>query len=53
MDWCELQKKLIESKYHYFHTDRGVTLLGDCIEIMKTLPDKSIDLVLTDPPYAL
>ena len=22
--------------------------LGDCLEIMKTIPDKSIDLVLTD-----
>src|SRR3990167_6528211 len=25
--------------------------LGDCLEIMKTIPDKSVDLVLTDPPY--
>jgi site-specific DNA-methyltransferase (adenine-specific) len=25
--------------------------LGDCIEIMKTLPDKSIDLVFADPPF--
>jgi len=25
--------------------------LGDCLEVMKTIPDKSIDLVLTDPPY--
>jgi len=25
--------------------------LGDCLEIMKTIPDKSIDLVLTSPPY--
>ena len=24
---------------------------GDCLEVMKTIPDKSIDLVLTDPPY--
>jgi site-specific DNA-methyltransferase (adenine-specific) len=24
---------------------------GDCLEIMKSIPDKSIDLVLTDPPY--
>lgn len=23
----------------------------DCLEFMKTLPDKCIDLVLTDPPY--
>ena len=25
--------------------------LGDCLEILKSIPDKSIDLVLTDPPY--
>ena len=24
---------------------------GDCLELMKSIPDKSIDLVLTDPPY--
>ena len=24
---------------------------ADCLEIMKQIPDKSIDLVLTDPPY--
>lgn len=27
--------------------------LGDCLEIMKSIPDKSIDLVLTDPPYGV
>ncbi len=26
---------------------------GDCLEVMKTIPDKSIDLVLTDPPYKI
>lgn len=24
---------------------------GECLEVMKNIPDKSIDLVLTDPPY--
>lgn len=24
---------------------------GDCLEVMKTFPDKSVDLILTDPPY--
>ncbi|NOZ50620.1 MAG: site-specific DNA-methyltransferase [Chloroflexi bacterium] len=27
-------------------------LLGDCHEILKTLPDNSIDLIITSPPYA-
>ena len=26
-------------------------ICGDCLEVMKDIPDKSIDLVLTDPPY--
>lgn len=26
---------------------------GDCLEILKTLPDNSVDLVLTDPPYGI
>lgn len=25
--------------------------LGDCLDIMKEIPDKSVDMVLTDPPY--
>ena len=28
-------------------------LLGDCLEVMKTLPDCSVDAVVTDPPYGL
>ena len=24
---------------------------GDCLEVMKNIPDRSVDLVLTDPPY--
>ena len=24
---------------------------GDCLELMKNIPDSSVDLVLTDPPY--
>jgi len=28
-------------------------LLGDCIEVLSSLPEKSIDLVFADPPYNL
>ena len=28
-------------------------ICGDCLEVMKTMPDKSVDLVLTDPPYGV
>ena len=26
---------------------------GDCLELMKNIPDKSIDLIVTDPPYGI
>lgn len=26
---------------------------GDCLEVMKELPDNSVDAVITDPPYFL
>ncbi|MDD5353128.1 MAG: DNA methyltransferase [Candidatus Omnitrophica bacterium] len=28
-------------------------ICGDCLDVMKGIPDKSIDLVLTDPPYGI
>lgn len=27
--------------------------LGDCLEVMRTMPDKSVDAVITDPPYGM
>jgi len=27
--------------------------LGDCLEVLKTIPDNSVDSVVTDPPYGL
>ena len=26
-------------------------IIGDCIEVMKTLPESSVDLIVTSPPY--
>ena len=26
---------------------------GDCLELMKDIPDESVDMVLTDPPYGI
>ena len=30
-----------------------IILLGDCIELMRSLPTASVDLVFADPPYNL
>ena len=31
--------------------EKNIIYHGDCIEGMKILPDNSVDMVLTDPPY--
>ena len=31
----------------------NVCYQGDCLEVMKDIPDKSVDLILTDPPYGI
>jgi len=28
-------------------------ICGDCLEVMKEIPDKCVDLILTDPPYGI
>ena len=33
-------------------TDKYSLLFGNCLERMKEIPDGSVDLILTDPPYA-
>lgn len=35
----------------YYDQD-GVTIYnGDCLHVLPDLPDNSVDLILTDPPY--
>ena len=28
-------------------------ICGDCLDVMKDIPDKAVDLVLTNPPYGI
>lgn len=34
-------------------TEAPLLHLGDCLEVLRTLPDCSVDAVVTDPPYGL
>ncbi|MGD9276323.1 MAG: DNA methyltransferase [Candidatus Pacearchaeota archaeon] len=35
-----------------YYEEENITIYnGDCLKVMKELPDKSIDCVITDPPY--
>ena len=37
-----------------YYRDDTVTLhLGDCLKVLPTLADASIDAIVTDPPYGL
>src|SRR5690625_1742546 len=37
----------------YYQDDRTTLYHGDCIEVMRNLPESSVDAIVTDPPYGL
>lgn len=37
----------------YYRTPYGATYLGDSLELLRALPDRSVNTVITSPPYAL
>lgn len=34
-----------------YRTGLGILIVGDCIDILRSLPSDSVDLVITSPPY--
>lgn len=36
-----------------FKTEYGKLFKGDCLEVMKGIPDESVDLIFADPPFNL
>lgn len=39
-------------KKEYYKEGKGIIQLGDSLNLMKDLPDESIDMIFTSPPYA-
>lgn len=37
--------------YEYYRTDLGVLYNGECLEVLKYMPDNSVNCVITSPPY--
>ena len=38
---------------HYYATDTGAAFLGDSLELLQRIPDESVNLIMTSPPFAL
>ena len=49
----EHPKTLIKKTKPFYETAMGAAYLGDSLELLKKLPDSSVNLVFTSPPYAL
>ncbi len=41
----EYDKRRLSSEYYLHH--------GDCLDVMKMIPDESFDIIVTDPPYGI
>lgn len=48
----EHPSKLIQQS-PYFSSRHGAAYLGDSLDVLRALPDASVNLVVTSPPYAL
>lgn len=46
-------KSRLSLPQHYYETDLGSAYLGDTLNLIKQIPDNSINLILTSPPFAL
>ena len=36
---------------NFYRTELGALYHGDCMEIMQSIPDESVDMILCDLPY--
>lgn len=45
------EDKKAASPYVFYEHPNGKLYLGDCVEVIQTLDDESVDLVFADPPY--
>lgn len=45
--------KFIKSPKPAYYTEKGAAFFGDSLDLLKAMPDSSINLVMTSPPFAL
>lgn len=49
----QLELPLVAGFRPYYRTSHGAAYLADALEILRALPDASVNAVVTSPPYAL
>ncbi|MFL6606337.1 MAG: DNA-methyltransferase [Steroidobacteraceae bacterium] len=49
----EHPKTLLKTTEPFYTTDFGAAFLGDSLELLGKMPDSSVNLLFTSPPYAL
>lgn len=47
MNW----KSKFPKEKRYFETESGILYCGHVLDILKSMPDESVDLIVTSPPY--
>ena len=47
------QPRAISGQQPFLETKMGAAFLGDSSELLAAIPDESVDLIMTSPPYAL
>jgi adenine-specific DNA-methyltransferase len=50
-DLFDKQSRVVEIAKHFRHDQKAVVYEGDCLGMLKGVPDESIQLVVTSPPY--
>ena len=53
MERAEMLLEPAVKTYQYPKDFVNKIICGDCFELIKTVPDKAIDCIITDPPYGL
>ena len=49
----EIKDKISITPYYEELNGSGILYCADCLSVLKMLPDKCVDLILTDPPYGI
>ena len=37
--------------YEYFKNDNNFLYHGDCLEVLRSMPESTVDSLVSDPPY--